>query len=139
MRQRLERMEDQQGLDTMVDKSRRLVITSYLALLVLLSYGGLIMHDVQTDGWGPWLVRVIPLLLFLPSILVKRARGHAWLCFVSLLYFMQGVMFATLPGQTAFGLLVAMASLALFVASLGYARFRSRQLRHQSSGHPQQK
>ncbi|MGB8712334.1 MAG: DUF2069 domain-containing protein [Onishia taeanensis] len=139
MRQQMERLEEQRGLDTMVDKSRRLVIASYVALLVLLSYGGLVMHDVQTDGWGPWLVRVVPLLLFLPSILVKRARGHAWLCFVSLLYFMQGVMFATLPGQTLFGILVAAASLALFVGSLGYARFRSRQLRHPSSSHPQQK
>lgn len=131
MRQLMERMERERGLDALTNSSRRLVIASYLALLALLGYGGLIMHDVQTDGWGPLLVRIVPLLLFLPSILVKRPRGHAWLCFVSLLYFMQGVMIATLPGQGFFGLLVSLASLALFVGSMGYARFRSRQLSHQ--------
>ncbi|WP_136254590.1 DUF2069 domain-containing protein [Onishia niordana] len=132
MRQWMERMERERGLDALVDKTRRLVLYSYISLIALLSYGGLIIHDVQTDGWGPLLVRIVPLLLFLPSILIKRARGHAWLCFVSLLYFMQGVMFATLPGQGLFGVLIALASLALFVGSLGYARFRSRQLRRQS-------
>ncbi|BBI61985.1 hypothetical protein HSBAA_32910 [Vreelandella sulfidaeris] len=68
-------------------------------------------------------------MLFLPSIIGQRARGHAWLAFVSLLYFTQGVMLATLPGQSVRGLLEAIISLALFAGCMGYARFRSRQLR----------
>jgi uncharacterized membrane protein len=69
------------------------------------------------------------LVLFLPSIIGQRARGHAWLAFVSLLYFTQGVMLATLPEQGMRGVLEALVSLALFTGCMGYARFRSRQLR----------
>lgn len=127
MRKLLERWERQRGLDTLTLDSRRLVLVSYVVVLALLVYGGLVVHDIQQGGWAPLLVRVVPLLLFLPSILLRRARGHAWLAFVSLLYFMQGVMLASLPGQTLFGTLIALASLAMFLGSMGYARFRSRQ------------
>ena len=48
--------------------------------------------------------------------------------FVSLLYFMQGVMIATLPDKTWLGMLEVAASLALFISSMFFARWRSRQL-----------
>ncbi|GGX78854.1 hypothetical protein GCM10007160_02650 [Litchfieldella qijiaojingensis] len=129
MRQLFERLEERHGLDTLSRSSRRLVLGSYIALLALLSYGGLMMQGSGENGMAPILLRVLPLILFLPSIIAQRPRGHAWLAFVSLLYFMQGVMIATLPGQTLLGMLEIVASLALFIGSMCYARFRSRQQR----------
>ncbi|XKE47384.1 DUF2069 domain-containing protein [Halomonas organivorans] len=128
MRRWLEDLEARKGLDTLTAGSRRLVLASYVVLLALMLYRGLV---VQSDGSpvGPLVAFVLPLLLFLPSILTRRARGHAWLAFVSLLYFTQGVMVATLPGQGLRGLVEALVSLALFTGCMGYARFRSRQLR----------
>lgn len=129
MRQLFDRLEDRHGLDNLTSLSRQVVLTSYIALLALLSYGGLTMHNVGEDGITPILFRVLPLILFLPSILGRRPRGHAWLAFVSLLYFMQGVMIATLPDRVWLGMLEILASLALFIGSMCYARFRSRQQR----------
>ncbi|MFC3285280.1 DUF2069 domain-containing protein [Litchfieldella rifensis] len=129
MRQLFDRLEDRHGLDNLTSLSRQVVLASYIALLVLLSYGGLTMHNVAEGGMTPILFRVLPLILFLPSILGKRPRGHAWLAFVSLLYFMQGVMIATLPDRAWLGMLEILASLALFIGSMCYARFRSRQQR----------
>lgn len=128
MRQWLERLEARKGLDHLTDASRRLVLGSYVVLLGLALYRGLL---VSTDGnpLVPLVAFVLPLVLFLPSILTRRPRGHAWLSFVSLLYFTQGVMVATLPGQELRGGAEALASLALFTGCMGYARFRSRQLR----------
>lgn len=127
MRQWLEGLETRQGLGNLTQRSRRLVVGSYALLLLLMLYRGLV---VQSDSGSltPIIAFVLPLVLFLPSIIAHRPRGHAWLAFVSLLYFTQGVMVATLPGSGLRGLLEVIASLALFVGCMGYARFRSRQL-----------
>jgi len=127
MRQWLEGVEARQGLDRLTAGSRRLVIASFGLLMALMVYRGLL---VSSDGNAlvPLLVFLLPLVLFLPSIVTQRPRGHAWLAFVSLLYFTQGVMVATLPGQGLRGTLEALVSLALFAGCTAYARFRSRQL-----------
>ncbi|RTR05043.1 DUF2069 domain-containing protein [Halomonas nitroreducens] len=128
MRQWLEDLEARRGLDTLTDGSRKLVVVSYALLLLMMVYRGLAV-DSTGSAVGPLVAFVLPLLLFLPSILARRARGHAWLAFVSLLYFTQGVMVATLPGQAPRGILEALVALALFTGCMGYARFRSRQQR----------
>tara|TARA_R110002020_G_scaffold100692_4_gene237843 strand:+ start:106 stop:501 length:396 start_codon:yes stop_codon:yes gene_type:complete len=131
MRQWLEDVETRYGIDKLTLRSRQLVLVSFVLLLLLL----LVIYwrlGLQGDGlnWRPIAIFALPLVLFLPSIIGKRARGHAWLAFVSLLYFTKGVMLITLPGLGILGGLVAIMALALFTGCMGYARFRSRQLRH---------
>ncbi|MFB9867943.1 DUF2069 domain-containing protein [Vreelandella sulfidaeris] len=128
MRQWLEEVETRHGLDTLTLRSRQLVLASFTILLLLVIYRGFLVQG-DTFNWRPVIAFVLPLVLFLPSIIGQRARGHAWLAFVSLLYFTQGVMLATLPGQAFRGVLEAAISLALFTGCMGYARFRSRQQR----------
>lgn len=129
MRAALERLEKRHGLAPLTQRARLAVLVSYVSLIVLLLVGGLQLQARSDSGMLPLLVRVLPLVLFLPAIVTRRPRGHAWLSFVSLLYFMQGVMVATLPGQSWLGLLEAIVSLALFASSMLYARWRSRQLK----------
>ena len=128
MRAALERLESRHGLNRLTQRARQGVITSYATLIAVLFIGGLQLLSQSDSGLMPLLVRILPLVLFLPSILTQRPRGHAWLAFVSLLYFMQGVMIATLPDKAWLGLLEVVASLALFIASMLFARWRSRQL-----------
>ncbi|GAA3908862.1 DUF2069 domain-containing protein [Halomonas cibimaris] len=132
MRQWLEELEQRQGLATLTRRARRLVIVSFIVLLALMVYRGLLIQDDAGFNWRPIVAFVLPLVLFLPSVIGQRPRGHAWLAFVSLLYFMQGVMVATLPGQHFRGLLEAGVALALFTGCMGYARFRSRLLRERA-------
>ena len=128
MRRWLETLEARHGLDALTERSRRLVLGSFILLIVLVVWGSLSMQ-AGDNPLTPILVRILPLVLFLPSVIGKRPRGHAWLAFVSLLYFTQGVMIATLPGQGLRGGLEALTALALFTGCMFYARFRSRQLR----------
>ncbi|EHJ91773.1 DUF2069 domain-containing protein [Vreelandella boliviensis] len=128
MRQWLEDVEARHGLDNLTLRSRQVVLASFAILLVLVIYRGFLLQD-DDFNWRPVVAFVLPLVLFLPSIIGKRARGHAWLAFVSLLYFTQGVMLITLPGQGLRGILEAIVALVLFAGCMGYARFRSRQLR----------
>ncbi|NLC22725.1 MAG: DUF2069 domain-containing protein [Halomonadaceae bacterium] len=130
MRRWLEEQEAQHGIDHLTARSRQLVLGGYIVLLALLALSGLTM-EADNSSITPILIRTLPLVLFLPSILGKRPRGHAWLAFVSLLYFVQGVMVATLPGQGLLGGAEALAALALFTGCMFYARFRSRQLKFQ--------
>lgn len=128
MRQWLESLESRHGIDNLTRQSRQLVLISFVILFILVVYRGFFIQE-DTFNWRPVVAFVLPLVLFLPSIIGQRARGHAWLAFVSLLYFTQGVMLATLPGQGFRGVLEALVSLALFTGCMAYARFRSRQLR----------
>ncbi|QTF91095.1 DUF2069 domain-containing protein [Halomonas sp. BM-2019] len=131
MRRWLEGLEAEKGLDHLTARARRWVLGSYGVLALALAAWGLLL---SRDGGSlrPLLLFLLPLLLFLPSLLARRPRGHAWLAFVSLLYFMIGVNVAILPGLAGLGWLIALASLALFGGSTFYARFRSRQLRQRA-------
>ncbi|SEM21105.1 DUF2069 domain-containing protein [Halomonas caseinilytica] len=128
MKRWLDNLEARVGVNALVTRCRRLVIGSYAILILMMIYRGVAVES-DASRIGPMVAFVLPLVLFLPSILAKRARGHAWLAFVSLLYFAQGVMVASLPGQLARGSLEALVSLALFAGCAGYARFRSRQVK----------
>lgn len=128
MRRWVENLESRHGLSLLTERSRQLVIVSYALLVALLVWNGLAM-EAGTNPLTPIVIRTLPLILFLPSIVGKRARGHAWLSFVSLLYFVQGVMLATLPGQGLLGVAESLVALTLFTGCMFYARFRSRQLR----------
>ncbi|MBR2512788.1 MAG: DUF2069 domain-containing protein [Halomonas sp.] len=128
MRQWLEEFETRHGIDKLTHQSRQLVLISFVVLLLLVIYRGFFIQE-DTFNWRPVVAFVLPLVLFLPSIIGQRPRGHAWLAFVSLLYFTQGVMLATLPGQGLRGVLEALVSLGLFTGCMAYARFRSRQQR----------
>ncbi|MFO7909862.1 DUF2069 domain-containing protein [Vreelandella aquamarina] len=127
MREWLDELEEQYGLDRLTYWSRQLVLASFVTLLLLTVYRGFLLQG-DTFNWRPIVAFVLPLILFLPTIIGRRPRGHAWLSFVSLLYFTQGVMVATLPSQAFRGVAEALVSLALFVGCMGYARFRSHQL-----------
>lgn len=83
--------------------------------------------------WIIWLVKLLPLLIFLPGMLKDRLRTYIWLCFVSLGYFVALVerLFA-LPGNipAAFG---TVAVVTLFIAGMMYVRWRARELREASA------
>ncbi|KPQ19778.1 MULTISPECIES: DUF2069 domain-containing protein [unclassified Halomonas] len=130
MRQWLEGIEQQHGIDRLTSLSRQWVLISFSLLLLMMLFRGFMVQG-DAFNWRPMIAFVLPLVLFLPSIIGRRPRGHAWLAFVSLLYFSQGVMVATLPTQTLRGVVEALLSLALFSGCMAYARFRSRQVRAQ--------
>lgn len=128
MQQLLDDFEHRHGLDRLAYYTRNMVVVSFSVMIVLSVYRGI---AVQPDefSWHPIIVFTLPLLLFLPTVIGKRPRGHAWLSFVSLLYFTQGIMVATVPSQAPRGLLEAVVALVLFTGCMGYSRYRSRQLK----------
>lgn len=110
--------------------SRSLTLGSYALLLLMLLLGLLLFPPAAPARW--WVILLVlwlPLLAFLPALLYKHAKAHAWLCFISLVYFSQGVTTAFLPEKFWLGAIQALAALILFLAAMLYSRWRSMQLR----------
>ena len=113
-------------------RALRVTWLSWAALLLQQSVDA----GLQQAPWFIWVLKLMPLLIFLPGMYKDNLRSFIWLCFVCLGYFMILVqrMFAQ-PDS----LLVASGLLAvvlLFIAAMLYVRWRARELRlldaHQS-------
>jgi len=103
-------------------------------LLAWVSWVTLLAQQV-TDAWLHqlpwifWLVKLLPLLMFLPGMLRDRLRSYIWLCFVCLGYFVVLVerLFAV-PGSVL-AVVGTVAVVALFNAAMMYVRWRAREIR----------
>ncbi len=117
-------------LNLKLNISRWLTLISYFGLLAILLVG-LIIFPLPEESrlWVILAVLWLPLLIFLPAVLTRNPRGHAWLCFVSLVYFMQGTTTFIVPGKAGIGALQALLALTLFTAAMMYGRWRGMELR----------
>jgi uncharacterized membrane protein len=87
----------------------------------------------QGAPWIVWLVKLLPLLLFLPGMLKDNLRSFIWLCFVCLLYFIVMVQrLFVVPGDTL-AVVGTFAVVSLFTAAMLYVRWRARELRASQS------
>lgn len=79
--------------------------------------------------WFIWMLKLLPLLLFLPGMLRDNLRSYIWLCFVCLGYFLMLVqrIFAQPDNLLVISGLVAV--VLLFIAAMLYVRWRARELR----------
>jgi uncharacterized membrane protein len=104
------------------------------ARLTWISYAALLAQQaadawVHAAPWFIWLLKLAPLLLFLPGMRRDRLRSYIWLCFVCLGYFLQLVqrIFAQPDSLLVIGGLIAV--VVLFIAAMLYVRWRARELR----------
>jgi uncharacterized membrane protein len=112
----------------------RLNLRSIAARVTWLSYSVLLLQQtadawVHQAPWFIWVLKVMPLLLFLPGMRKDNLRTYIWLCFVCLGYFMILVqrLFAQPDSlQVSIGLF---AVVLLFIAAMLYVRWRARELR----------
>lgn len=121
-------------LQPRVKVSRLLAALGYFGLLAcLIIYNGFI---ADLHGANPWVIASVvplPLLIFLPGIVMGHIRTHAWLCFAINLYFIYGVLVCFTPDQKIYGGLLVGTSVLFFLAALGYVRWSYQALRVSNS------
>jgi uncharacterized membrane protein len=113
---------------------------SIAARLTWLSYSVLLLQQtadawLHQAPWFIWVLKVVPLLLFLPGMYKDNLRSYIWLCFVCLGYFM--ILVQRIFAQPD-SLLVSsglFAVVLLFIAAMMYVRWRAREL-HSLSAQP---
>jgi uncharacterized membrane protein len=109
-------------------------LSSSAARLTWLSWSALLLQQ-SADAWAHqapwfiWVLKLMPLLIFLPGMRKDNLRSYIWLCFVCLGYFMILVqrLFAQPDNLLVISGLVAV--VLLFIAAMMYVRWRARELR----------
>jgi uncharacterized membrane protein len=84
--------------------------------------------------WFIWVLKLMPLLIFLPGMCRDNLRSYIWLCFVCLGYFLILVqrIFAQPDSLLVVSGLVAV--VILFIAAMLYVRWRAQELRILGAG-----
>lgn len=102
---------------------------------LLLIYGAQLVWDVARFAapWPMWVLRLLPLVLFVSSIARDNLRAVVWLCFVLLFYFISAVelVFATPDDPVAIWGVTAV--VLLFVVAALYIRVRGPEQRGTSA------
>lgn len=97
-----------------------------LTLLLVLQ---LIESAIQQPPLLIWVVRVMPLLIFVPGMLKDNLRSYIWACFVCLLYFISLVERLFADPDSGIAILAMVSVVGLFVSAMLYVRWRARQLK----------
>lgn len=114
--------------------ARRVLLASFWAQILVLTVTTWWMHQ---EGRQPsvtiWLIRVLPLLFFVPGLLRNNLRSLAWLCFVSLMYFMMAVTEAMSPHRLWINYVEVALSVTVFVSAMLTIRWCSQWQRAQAA------
>lgn len=76
------------------------------------------------SGLGIWLFKILPLLLFVPGFFSHSHKSAAWLSYVSMLYFILAVLLAFTPGASLWGWGMVFSTIALFISSMLFTRWK---------------
>lgn len=117
-------MTEHKTAPALIEQSRNAVILTYCALLLTYTLYSLwqIPGGNVTAIIFLWLLKVVPLLIFMPGLRKRHLRTHAWLSFVVLLYFVVGVQTAFVEETRVYGIAVTVLLSALFCALVSYIR-----------------
>ncbi len=105
--------------------SRGLQIThgSYIAFLLLMSW---LNFQPADASFKLWLVKIIPLLIFVPGMIQRRYRTYSWLCFAILPYFIWVTPLVMGRGSWSDWMMVGLIAV-LFTASMMSSRWLQQQ------------
>jgi len=106
---------------------------TWLAFSVLLLQQGIDAWS-RDAPWFIWLLKMLPLLVFLPGMLRDRLRSFIWLCFVCLGYFLILVQRVFAQPDSPLSVSGLVAVVVLFTSAMLYVRWRSRELRISNIG-----
>jgi len=77
--------------------------------------------------WPVWLIRILPLVLFMPGVARDNLRAMIWLCFVLLFYFVSSVELVFAQPSDPVAVTGIVAVVTLFTCATLYIRFRGRE------------
>jgi uncharacterized membrane protein len=116
-------------MESRVQLSKTITWGSFV-LLVLLQ---LLESAIQQPPLLVWVIRVLPLLVFVPGMWRDKLRSYIWVCFVCLLYFLTLVERLFIAPTNPVAILAMTSVVTLFVASMLYVRWRARELKQENS------
>jgi len=115
----------------MTERSRKVQALWCLLWVVWVIYVGQQIFDVARFNapWPVWIIRIIPLLLFVPSVARDNLRAVIWLCFVVLFYFISSVELVFAQPSDPVAVIGIIAVVLLFSSATLYIGLRGRELK----------
>jgi uncharacterized membrane protein len=110
--------------------SRIVLLSSYIGLILVLLASTLASggeHTVGTSIAAPivlWLFKCLPLLIFIPGLLSGSHKTASWLSYVTMIYFVLGILLMFTAGANIWGTLMPLTTLVLFTAAMLYTRWK---------------
>lgn len=114
-------------------------LRSWAARATWLSYFALLLQQALDAGlsqapWFIWLIKLLPLLVFLPGMRKDNLRSYIWLCFICLGYFLILVQRVFAQPDSLLVISGLSADVILFISAMLYVRWRARELRLSNEG-----
>jgi uncharacterized membrane protein len=110
--------------------SRIVLLASYIGLILVLLASTLASggeHTVGTSIAAPivlWLFKCLPLLIFIPGLISGSHKTASWLSYVTMIYFVLGILLMFTAGANIWGTLMPLTTLVLFTAAMLYTRWK---------------
>lgn len=118
-------LSEKQTFKSLCRNTKPLMILNLVALILTISTWQLALQKIELNN--PWLflaVSILPLLMVLPGVFKGSYRGAIWTCFVTLIYFVGGVLNWIQINAWAYGMSETLLSVSLFLIALMYARWK---------------
>lgn len=116
---------DKKRYDALCQMSHPLMTLNLFALIIVISIFQLHFQTLNLAHPIFFLMASIaPLTLVIPGIVRGTYRGAIWASFVTLIYFVAGVLNWTQPNNWAYGMSETLLSMSLFLITLMYARWK---------------
>lgn len=107
--------------------SRLVVLACCIALIILYTLNNFVFNSVSTLSF--WLLKTIPLGLFLPALLSGKLRAYQWLCFLIMIYFMQGILDIFTLNKVIQGSIDAFLTVLLFCSAIFFVHGSQKQIK----------
>jgi uncharacterized membrane protein len=115
---------------TVAALARLFVLISTVALILILTLDNWFSEPLSVSRW---LVQIVPLLAFTPSLFSNNLRSYQWLCFVILLYFIYGVLNIFSPEKLISGIMLTLFCVLLFCSAIFYIHRQQKILKSQEA------
>jgi len=110
-------------VDKKVIVGLRVTHISYALLLVIITW---LNFQSPENGFGLWLFKIIPLIIFIPGFIKRYYRTYSWICFAMLPYFIWIIPLALGRGAWSDWAIVAL-TVIIFNAAMMSSRWMQQQ------------
>ena len=116
---------ERKSYKTLCKQTKPLMVLNLCALILTIAIWHLALQTIELKNpWAVLAVAILPLLMVLPGTLSGSYRGAIWTCFVTLIYFVAGVLNWIQTHAWAYGMSETLLSVILFIVALMYARWK---------------
>jgi len=114
----------QPKLDTKSLIARNITLACYVLLILMMIITSL--PSMLPEGTSPWIalvIKLVPLLIIMPGLLLDQLRAFIWLCFIVLFYFTQSVVETFLSKGANIDYLITFLTVTQFLSAMFYIKW----------------